>query len=98
MPSSIAAVSATLGSSTFIDWKRRSSAASFSMYFLYSLKVVAPMTCISPLESAGYRMFAAFIPPSLSPVPIRLCTSSIKRMMLPSRLTSSISPLMRLSN
>ena len=29
------------GSSTLTGWKRRSSAASFSKYFLYSLQVVA---------------------------------------------------------
>ena len=30
------------------DWKRRSSAASFSMFFLYSSRVVAPTQCNSP--------------------------------------------------
>ena len=43
-------------------------------------------------------MFAAFIVPSASPVPTRLCTSSIKRMILPSALTSSIRPLILDSN
>ena len=35
-------VSSTEGSPTKTGWKRRSSAASFSMCFLYSFKVVAP--------------------------------------------------------
>ena len=38
-------------------------------------------------------MFAAFIEPSESPVPTMLCTSSMTRMMLPIRFTSSIRPL-----
>ena len=56
------------------------------------------MTWISPRESAGFKILAAFMLPSASPVPTRLWTSSIKRMMLPSSLTSSSRPLMRLSN
>ena len=42
MPFKICIVSATVGSSTCTDWKRRSSAASFSMDLWYSLSVVAP--------------------------------------------------------
>ena len=41
-PRRIAIVSSTLGSPTYTGWKRRSRAASFSMYFWYSLSVVAP--------------------------------------------------------
>ena len=94
----IAAASSMDGSVTVTGWKRRSSAASFSMYLRYSANVVAPITWISPRESAGFRMFAAFMLPSASPVPTRLCTSSMNRMMLPSCFTSSTRPLMRLSN
>ena len=36
-------VSSTVGSSTNTGWKRRSSAASFSMCLRYSSSVVAPM-------------------------------------------------------
>ena len=36
--------------------------------------------------------------PSASPVPTKLCTSSITKMMLPNSTTSLISPLIRLSN
>src|ERR1035438_1709382 len=39
----MAIVSSTLGSPTKTIWKRRSSAASFSMYLRYSFNVVAPM-------------------------------------------------------
>jgi hypothetical protein len=42
--------SSMVGSPTVTGWKRRSSAASFSMCLRYSLKVVAPMTWISPRE------------------------------------------------
>ena len=86
------------GSSIVTGWKRRSSAASFSMFLRYSLKVVAPITWISPRETAGFKIFAAFIEPSESPAPTRLWTSSMKRMTLPASLISSTSPLTRLSN
>ena len=43
MPRRISIVSSTLGSSTSTGWKRRSSAASRSMYLRYSSSVVAPM-------------------------------------------------------
>ena len=62
-------VSSTDGGSTFTDWKRRSSALSFSMYLRYSLSVVAPMHWSSPRESAGLKMFDASIAPSAAPAP-----------------------------
>ena len=46
-------VSSSVGSSTMTGWKRRSRAASFSMYLRYSSSVVAPMHCISPRDSGG---------------------------------------------
>ena len=58
-------------------WKRRSRAGSFSMCFLYSSRVVAPMHCSSPRARAGFRMLAASMAPSAAPAPIRVCTSSI---------------------
>src|ERR1039457_5113586 len=79
MPCRISMVSASDGSSTNTGWKRRSSAASFSMYLRYSLSVVAPMHWISPRASAGLRMFAASIAPSAAPAPTSVCNSSMKR-------------------
>ena len=55
-PLRIRIVSSTVGASTFTVWKRRSSAASFSMYLRYSLSVVAPTHCSSPRQSAGLMM------------------------------------------
>ncbi len=72
MPLRISTLSLSEGSATVTGWKRRSSAASFSMCLRYSLNVVAPMTWISPRESAGLRMFAAFMLPSASPAPTRI--------------------------
>ena len=54
---------ASVGSSTFTGWKRRSSAASFSRCLRYSSSVVAPMVCSSPRASIGLRMLAASIAP-----------------------------------
>ena len=72
-------VSSTVGSSTRIFWKRRSSAASFSMYWRYSSSVVAPMQCSSPRASAGFSMLPASIAPSALPAPTMVCSSSMKR-------------------
>ena len=73
------------GASTLTDWKRRSSAASFSMYLRYSLSVVAPMHCISPRLRAGLMMFEASIVPSAEPAPTMVCNSSMNRMMFLAR-------------
>ena len=54
-------MSSTDGSSTSTFWKRRSSAASFSMYLRYSSSVVAPTQCSSPRASAGFSMLPASI-------------------------------------
>ena len=91
-------VSSGVGSSTCTLEKRRSKAASFSMYFWYSLRVVAPMTWISPRARAGLRMLAASIAPSEPPAPIRVWSSSMKRMTWPSAMTSSTMRFMRSSN
>ena len=71
-------MSATLGWSTMMGWKRRSSAPSFSMYLRYSSSVVAPMHCSSPRASAGLSMFEASIAPSAPPAPTMVCSSSMK--------------------
>ena len=54
-------VSSTDGSPTSTCWKRRSSAASFSMYLRYSSSVVAPTRRSSPRASIGLIMLPASI-------------------------------------
>ena len=76
-------VCSTVGSSTLIGWKRRSSAASRSRCFRYSSMVVAPMVWSSPRASAGFSMLAASIAPSAAPAPTRLWSSSMNRIMSP---------------
>ena len=82
-------VSSTLGSPTKTIWKRRSRAASFSMYLRYSFSVVAPMARSSPRASAGFSMLPASMAPSAAPAPTKVCSSSINRMTWP--FDSSIS-------
>jgi hypothetical protein len=72
-------VCSSVGSSTITGWKRRSRAASRSMYLRYSSSVVAPMHWSSPRDSGGFRMFAASIAPSAAPAPTSVCSSSMKR-------------------
>src|SRR3954463_3802058 len=62
-------VCATVGSSTVIFWKRRSSAASFSRCFRYSSSVVAPIVCSSPRASIGLWVDAAAIAAPAAPPP-----------------------------
>ena len=76
-------VRATLGCSTLMGWKRRSSAASFSRCLRYSSMVVAPMVCSSPRASIGFRMEAASMAPSAAPAPTRVWSSSMNRTMSP---------------
>ena len=98
-PSRISIVSSTDGSSMSTGWKRRSSAASFSMLRRYSSMVVAPMTRISPRASAGFSMFDASIEPSAAPAPTTVCSSSMNRIRSsPWSVTSSITDLRRSSN
>ena len=72
-------VSSTVGSLTTTGWNRRSSAASFSMYFRYSSSVVAPIVWSSPRASIGFSMFDASIDPSAAPAPTTVCSSSMNR-------------------
>ena len=97
-PRRIAMVDSTVGSSTSTFWKRRSSAASFSMYLRYSSSVVAPMQCSSPRASAGLSMLPASIAPSALPAPTMVCSSSMKTMVLPSSWASSLSTDFRRSS
>ena len=63
-------MSSTDGSPTYTCWKRRSSAASFSMYSRYSLSVVAPISRSSPRASMGLSMLEAATEPSPPPAPM----------------------------
>mmetsp|Transcript_96583 Transcript_96583/g.311913 ORF Transcript_96583/g.311913 Transcript_96583/m.311913 type:complete len:201 (+) Transcript_96583:1689-2291(+) len=95
-------VSSTVGSGTVTGWKRRSNALSFSMYLRYSSMVVAPITCRSPRDNAGFMMLPASMAPPPSPVPPAptiVWISSIIRMIwrLESR-TSLMTFLRRSSN
>ena len=86
------------GSSTITFWKRRSRALSFSKYFWYSSKVVAPMALNSPLAKAGFRILAASIAPSPFPAPTRVWISSINKTISPSLLVTSFTTAFNLSS
>ncbi len=82
-----------------MTWKRRVSAGSFSMYFLYSAQVVAPMVRRLPRASAGLSRLAASPVPAAPPAPTRVWISSMNRMMgLGLACTSSITWRRRCSN
>ena len=72
-----------VGSPTITGWKRRSSAASFSMCLRYSSSVVAPTARSSPRASIGFSRLAASTAPSAAPAPTIVCSSSMKRMISP---------------
>ena len=69
-------MSSTDGSPTMTGWKRRSSAASFSMCLRYSSSVVAPTARSSPRASIGLSRLAASTAPSAAPAPTIVCSSS----------------------
>ena len=99
MPRRIEMVSSPVGSSTMTGWKRRSRAASFSIYWRYSLRVVAPMQCSSPRASMGLSILPASMAPSDLPAPTIVCSSSMKSRISPSLpLMSSRTALRRSSN
>ena len=98
MPLRISIVCSSVGSSTMTGWKRRSSAASFSMYLRYSSSVVAPMHWSSPRDSGGLRMLAASIAPSAAPAPTSVCSSSMNRIASLVLRSSSMIFLRRSSN
>ena len=70
----------SLGSATCTTWKRRVSAGSFSMCFLYSAQVVAAIVRSVPRASAGLSRLAASPVPAAPPAPISVCASSTNRM------------------
>ena len=91
-------VAVSSGSSTLTGRKRRSSAGSFSMYFRYSSRVVAPKICSSPLPNAGLKIFAASMAPSAAPAPTMVCISSTNRITSPLRRISASTSRNRSSN
>ena len=91
-------VSSTAGSGTNTGWKRRSRAASFSIYCRYSFKVVAPMQCSSPRASMGFSRLPASMAPSDLPAPTMVCSSSMNRMILPSLFLISFSTAFKRSS
>ena len=91
-------VSSTLGSATSTGWNLLSKAASFSIYWRYSLRVVAPIQCSSPRASIGLSRLPASIEPSVLPAPTMVCSSSIKRMILPSLFLISLKTAFSLSS
>ena len=92
--------SSTDGSPTNTCWKRRSRAASFSMYLRYSSRVVAPTRRSSPRASMGLIMLPTSMADSpVAPAPTMVCSSSMKVMICPSdALISSRTALRRSSN
>ena len=83
-------VSSTDGWPTNTCWKRRSSAASVSMYLRYSSSVVAPIMRSSPRASIGLIMLPASIAPSALPAPTIVWSSSMKVMTSPSASVISL--------
>ena len=89
----------TSGSSTWMGWKRRVSAGSFSIYWRYSAQVVAAMVRNVPRARGGLRRLAASPVPAEPPAPIRVWASSMKRMIGIGELcTSSITERSLCSN
>ena len=80
MPRSMSQHCSTSGSPIWIGWKRRVSAGSFSIYWRYSDQVVAAMVRSVPRASAGLSRLAASPVPAAPPAPIRVCASSMNRM------------------
>ncbi len=60
------------------------------MYLRYSSKVVAPMQCNSPRAKAGLSILPASIAPSPLPAPTMVWISSIKTIVWPSSLATSL--------
>ena len=91
-------MSAADGSPTSTGWKRRSSAASFSMCVRYSSRVVAPTARNSPRASIGLSRFPAETAPSAAPAPTIVCSSSMKSTISPSEAVISASTAFRRSS
>jgi len=97
-PLSIDIVSSTVGSEAITGWKRLSKALSFSIYFLYSSNVVAPIQFNSPRASIGLIKLPASIEPSVLPAPTIVWISSINKIILPSAFWTSFNTAFRRSS
>ena len=97
-PRKIVIVSSTVGACINTFWNLRSRAPSFSIYFLYSFKVVAPIQSISPRASIGFNKLPASIAPSKAPAPTIKWISSINNMILPSDSLISFNTALSLSS
>ena len=91
-------VSSTVDSSTITFCILLSKAGSFSIYLRYSSRVVAPIQWSSPLASKGLSKLAASIAPSVLPAPINIWISSIKRIIRPFDLLTSLRTALILSS
>ncbi len=91
-------VSSTEGGLTSTGWKRRSRAASFSMCFRYSSRVVAPIARSSPRASIGLSKLLASMAPSAAPAPTTVCSSSMNSTIRPSASPTSFSTAFRRSS
>ena len=91
-------LSAMVGSTTSIFWKRRASARSFSKMPRYSWKVVEPMQRNSPEASIGLIRFdASMVPPEAEPAPMMVWISSMNRIAPGCFLSWPITALRRFS-
>ena len=97
-PLRIDIVSSTDGSLTITGWNLLSNALSFSIYCLYSSKVVAPIQWSSPLANIGFSIFPASIAPSVFPAPTIVWSSSINKMISPLLFFTSSSTAFNLSS
>ena len=96
---SISTAFASSGSATCTVWKRRVRAGSFSMCFLYSAQVVAPIVRRVPRARAGLSRLAASPVPAAPPAPTSVCASSMNRITgVADACTSSTTWRRRLSN
>ena len=86
------------GGSTITGWNLLSSAASFSTYFRYSFRVVAPIVRSLPLARAGLSKFPASTAPSAAPAPTIVWSSSIKSITCPSEDSISLITAFNLSS
>ena len=77
-PMRISIDSLTEGELIIIFWNLLSSAPSFSICCLYSLRVVAPMQWRSPLAKEGLNILEASRDPEAPPAPTNVWSSSIK--------------------
>ena len=68
-------VSFGVAPSTITFWKRRSRAPSFSIFSLYSSRVVAPIHWSSPLANAGLKILDASKEPDELPAPIEVISN-----------------------